>query len=158
MSEKPRYGEGLIGAVSAGVFFLIIGGIFLVTPNLFDRVIAFFSNFAMVQVPNTQIIYLPAPATPFLHRTVYIAAAQFALIWGFFQIFVLILRFTLSSPYGKKTETIGDIICNFGAYYLISTILIPVSSLAQWFGFWALILMLIGFSLIVRAVILAFRK
>lgn len=158
MGEKPRYGESLIGAVSAGVFFLLIGGIFLTTPNLSERMTAFFRDFAIVTVPNTQIVYLPAPATPSLHRMVYTAAAQFALIWGFFQIFVIVLRFTLGSPYSKKVETVGDIVFNFGAFYLINTILIPVSSLSQWFGFWAFIIMLIGFSLIIRAIILAFRR
>jgi hypothetical protein len=43
----------------------------------------------------------------------------------------------------------------FGAWLLISTFLTASATLTAWFLFWAAIIMLMGGSLIIRAIILA---
>ncbi len=154
---KPKYGEGLLNAVSAGFFFILVGILFIVTPDLFDKIIAFFKDFGMVNVPNTNI-FVPAPENPWMHLTVYSAAAQFSLVWGIFEIFILALRFFIHSSLSRKAETTSSVVFWLGASYVIGIFLNKTAKLTQWFVFWSAILMLIGFTLILRAAILAAVK
>lgn len=158
---QPRYREGLLSAISAGFFFILIGVIFVTTPNLFDNILAFFSDFDIVNVPNT-VIHLPAPkyppTSPSANSAVYSAAWQFSLVWSFFQIVFVVLRFIAGSPWSKKAETASNIVFWLGTSYLIQTLLNETATTTTWFVFWAEIIMLIGVSLIVRAFILAVRR
>ncbi len=156
MSEGRRRGEGLFSAVSAGFFFILVGAIFVTTPNLFDKIIAFFRNLSIVSVPN-MVILLPAPTSPRNHLVVYSAVTQFSLVWGLYQIFVLALRFVARSSLDKKAETASNIVFWLGASYLIPIFLNGTTTYITWFAFWAGILMLIGVTLIVRAIVLATR-
>lgn len=149
-SSKDR--EGLFSAISAGFFFILVGAIFVTAPNLFDNIIAFFRGFDIVSVPHTGNLVLPAPVSPSAHSDVYSAVTKFSLIWGLYQIAILAFRFIAHSPLSKKAETASNLVFWLGASYLINTFLIETTT---WFGFWATIIMLVGFSLIGRAVILA---
>ncbi len=87
----------------------------------------------------------------------YSAVTQFSLIWGLFQIVILALRIVVDSPFSKKAETASNLVFWLGASYLISTLLNETTTVETWFVFWAEVIMLIGVSLIVRAIILAVR-
>jgi len=157
-SYAYKYRESLITAISAGFFLILLGTLFIITPPLFNRIIDFFRNFTpLVQVPNT-IIYLPAPTRPLDHRIVYTAVEQFAFAFGVFQIVILALRFAARSPVDKKAETVGNLVFWIGVGYLTRTILLLQPTrwpeLTTWFVFWAAIFMLIGVTLIIRAIIL----
>lgn len=152
-----RYREGLFGAVSAGFFFILVGVIFVTTPNLFGQILAFFGDFDIVRVPNMSVLILPAPASPGDHTVVYSAMLRYSVAWGLFQIAVLALRFFAGSPYNKKAETASNLVFWFGAVYLIDRFLNETTTTTTWFAFWATILTLIGAMLIFRAVILAVR-
>ena len=157
-SYAYKYRERLITAISAGFFLILIGVLFIITPALFNRIIDFFRNFAvLVQVPNT-IIYLPAPTRPLDHRIVYTAVEQFAFAFGAFQIVILALRFAARSPVDKKAETVGNLVSWIGLGYLTRTLLLQATrwpALTTWFVFWDAVFMLIGVTLIIRAIILA---
>jgi len=150
--RPPR--EGLFGAISAGFFFLLVGAIFVITPSLFERIFDFFGNFEVVSVPNTGISLL-APTRPWAHSIVYRATEQFCFAFGFFQIVILALRFIARSPVGKKAETSGNVVFWLGAGYLISLFLTQTTTWEDWFAFWSAIIILLGSTLIVRAIILA---
>lgn len=151
-----RHREGLISAISAGFFFVLVGAIFITTPSLFERIFDFFRDFGIVTVPNMAVIYWIAPRHPWTHIAVYTALQQFSYIWGFFQMVILALRFVARSPVSKKAETAGNLVFWLGAGgYLIGTFLKETTTKEMWFAFWATIIMLIGLSLIVRAIILA---
>lgn len=162
-SHRRRYGyhDGIIAALSAGFFFILVGAIFIMTPNLFSRTVAFIEDFDVVQIPRT-VIYFIAPARPLLpdHITVYEAVQDFALVWAIFQIVVLIIRAAVRSTLGRIAETVSNIAFWFGAAYLIGIFLVqrtwlPFSSpLTVWFAFWAAIIMLAGLTMIIRAIIL----
>jgi len=162
LNESPersarRYGEGLFGAISAGFFFLLIGVIFVSTPNLFEKTLDFFRDFDAVSVPNTGISLI-APVFPRTHQVVYVAAQQFSFAFGFLQLVILALRFVARSPWGKKAETTSNFVFSIGAGYLIRTLLIETTTwpgTTAWFVFWSAIIMLLGLSLIIRAIILA---
>jgi len=157
-SYAYKYRESLITGISAGFFLILLGALFIITPTLFSRIIDFFNNFdLLVRVPNT-IIYLPAPTTPLVHRTVYTAVEQFSFAFGVFQIVILALRFAARSPISKKAETTGNLIFWIGVGYLTRTLLLQPTrwtALTTWFVFWAAVLMLVGVTLIIRAIILA---
>ena len=154
---RPRYKEGLITAISAGGFLLLVGVIFIVTPNLVDKIVTFVNDFKLISIPHMENVLVPVPETPGAHAVVYKALWEFSLAWGIFQIFILAFRFVAGSPFGRKVETTANMVFWLGAYYLITTFLSETTTVEKWFIFWAAIIMLIGVSLIVRAIILAAR-
>jgi len=152
--SSPKYREGLFSAISAGFFFVLVGAIFVTTPNLFDKILAFFRDFHIEIVPHTEKFFFPAPVSPRAHSDIYSAVTHFSLIWGLCQIVILALRFVARSALDKKAETVSNLVFWLGASYLISTFLIETTT---WFVFWAAIIILSGVSLIIRAIILAVR-
>ncbi len=152
----PKYQEGLFTAISIGFGLLIVGALFIVTPNLFDKIINFFKDFELVDVPHTSIIF-PAPEHLSSHSVVYQAAGQFSIAVTVFQVILLALRFVIPSSLGKKSENVSSLVYWAGASFLIQTFLIdssPVSPV-DWFEFWSLIIVLAGVSLLARAAFMA---
>ena len=144
-----------------GFFLILIGVLFISTPNFADKVVAFVNHFQTAQVQNTNI-YIPTPEYLVGNIDIYLTARQFSLVWGVFLIAILGARFIFESPLRRKAENLGDIVFWLGTTYLVQTFLVAptqASSLAinatEWFEFWTAIVMLIGVSLITRAVFLA---
>jgi len=157
-----RHYEGLLSAVSVGFFLILVGTLFITTPNLLDKVSTFLSHFHVVQVGSTNV-YLPAPEHLGDHLDVYLAAREFSLVWGVFLIAMLGARFLLDSPLRRKAENVGDIVFWLGATYLIQTFLVAPTQtssidVTKWFQFWAAAIMFIGISLIARAIFLAIAR
>ncbi|HVP92369.1 MAG TPA: hypothetical protein VMS94_01370 [Acidobacteriota bacterium] len=154
--SSRRSRDGFVSALSAGFFFVLVGVLFIVTPNLFDSIVRFFQNFDMVQVPHfTTGFVLPAPKNPAMHVTVYSAATQFGLAWGLFLIGLLAVRILANSPLRKKAENASDIVYWLVNSYLVTIFLNSTTTIPQWFAFWAAIIMLAGITLLIRAAILA---
>jgi hypothetical protein len=154
--SSRRSRDGFISALSAGFFFVLVGVLFIVTPNLFDSIVRFFQNFDVVQVPYfTTGFVLPAPKNPAMHVTVYSAAAQFSLAWGLFLIGLLAVRILANSPLRKKAENASDIVYWLVNSYLVTIFLNSTTTIPRWFAFWAAIIMLAGITLLIRAAILA---
>jgi len=144
-----------LSAISVGFFFILAGTIFIATPNLPEKAIDFFQNFGVVRVANTQV-YLPAPEIPnATYVTMYQAVGLFSLLWGFFEIAMLIVRIFAGSPLRRKVDGASNAAFWFGAYYLIRVFLDETVTQPRWFAFWAAIVVLIGVTLLVRAVIWA---
>ena len=152
--------EWVIGAASAGFFLILIGTIFLITPGLFDKTLDFFHDYLKPGdelnlepvFPDIESFVLPKPVNPEIHTTVYSAVLLFSMVWGIFKILTVVARFALGSPMTKKAETASDVVFWLGTAYFIKTMLVDTTT---WFGFWAVLIMLGGVSLIVRAIILA---
>ena len=138
-------------ALSVGFCLLLVGFLFAVNPNLFDNILDFFKGFDMVDVPNTDITFL-APEFPNNHSLVYQAAGQFSIALAIFQIVILALRFVILSSWEKRSETVGNLVYWAGAAVLIQLFLIENT---QWFVFWSTLIIIIGVSLIARAVVMA---
>ena len=165
-----RHYEGVLSAISMGFFLILVGSMFVATPNLAHDVGTFLNHFKVVAVENTNIS-VPAPqynANISVYQAlqnVFLAAREFSLVWGVFLIAMLGARFLLGSPLRRKAENVGDIVFWLGATYLVQTLLViptqtsPIISdsnlAATWFKFWAAVIMFIGVSLIARAVFLA---
>jgi len=157
-----RHRESLISGISAGFFVLVVGVFLVAMPGLLDRVIKFLQDFDLVRVPNLGI-YWPAPLSPFAvsHREVYLAIERFSFIWGIFQLVVIGLRLAFRSPVNKTAETVSNLVFWFGNGFLVRTFLLETVRLpsiigfTRWFVFWAALVMLLGVTLIVRAIIVA---
>lgn len=157
-STSPKYKENLFSAISIGFFFIVVGAIFAYTTfvanvDLFNAFIEFFRDIKIVDVPNISVS-LPGPENPGMHSNVHNAVANFGLIWGIFQIVILILRFAAGSPSSKKAEATSDVVFWLGVYFLISMGMVGITG---WFVFWAEMIMLVGVTLIIRAIVLAIR-
>lgn len=114
----------------------------------------FFKDLTIVAVSNTQI-YLPVPASPETHITIYSTVRAFCLIWGIYETIILIIRFVAHSPPDRKAETLSSMVFWLGAAYLINGFLNEATTTTLWFAFWALIIALVGVTLIVRGIALA---
>jgi hypothetical protein len=159
-----HYREWVFAAISAGFFFILVGMIFVTRPGLYDpglRALFNASEWENTTVGNTNIT-LPVPKQSALQSNaygeVYTAAFEFCLVWGLFQILILALRFFADSPRRRKARTVSSAVFWLGAAYLISTYLNSSTTRNTWFIFWAAIVVLLGVSLIVRAIALAILR
>jgi hypothetical protein len=158
-TRRHSMGENLISGISVGTIFILIGIVFvLAQPNsLWDSIVDFFSHFTLRSVP-TLGFSLPAPANTAAHAVFYTAAFQFSIGLGILQIILLMLRLGMRSPIGKTAEVVGNLVFWFGAAYIITTYLGDFPNITQWFMFWAGILIMIGLSLIARALVLLTKR
>jgi hypothetical protein len=150
--------ENIIGAISAGAVFILIGTVYvtILPTSLWDKIVDFFKSFEIVKLSDT--LSLPAPIDPGAHVVVYNAAFQFCIGLAILQIILLTLRLMMHSPISKTAETAGNLVYWFGASYLVPTFLNSNTAVPTWFAFWAAILMVLGISMIVRAMVLSIKK
>jgi len=153
--EAPRrQQEGLFTAISIGFFILLVGTLLVINPDMFGNILDFFKDFDTVKVPNTNVT-LFAPEFPNRYSLLYQAARQFSIAVGVFQIIILALRFVVPSSWGKRSETVGTLVFWIGAGFLIQLFLIDTT---QWFLFWSTIIILLGVSMIARAIVMAISR
>ena len=159
LSEKRK--ENLLTALYVGSIFIIIGIVYFVNlpASLWDSLVEFFTSLTLAQVPGAGIS-LPAPANPAALPFIglYTAAFQFAIGLGFMEIIILFLRVYLHSPVSRIAETIENIVFWLGTGYLISTYLVNMTLSAEWFVFWAGIVMIFGLSLVARSFVLIAKR
>ena len=135
-------------------FLLLIGTLFVITPDLFGSVIDFFTDLDIVAVPNTEIMFL-GPENPLTHMTLYQAVGQLCIAVAAFDSFMLILRFVVPSTLEKRSEAAGNVVYWVGAAVLVQALLIDST---QWFAYWSALIIVIGVSLIARAIVNALAK
>lgn len=150
-----RSHEGMITAIALGGFFILLGSVFVFNDGLWQRITAFFENFTTRTFPfggPDSVIALPAPANPAAHATLYNAVLQFDIGMGFLQIIILALRLMYKSRIGRIAETVGNAVFWFGAAPLVAVFLLP-GTLGGWFQYWAALIVIIGISVVVRAIV-----
>ena len=158
-THRRMVGEGLISAVSAGLFFVLVGIIFVINQNLWSKIQQFINSFTIARVANTSV-NLPVPSSPAAYAAVYSAAFQFALGIGALQILILAMRLTIGSRMRRTAQTVGSLVFWFGTAYALNILAGMKSTLTlsqqrdMWFQFWAVIIILIGLSIIARAAVL----
>ena len=154
-AKKLPYGERLITAIAVGGFLIIVGLIFALTPDLWQKITDFFNNITTASFPYggpNSTISLPAPTSPEDHSILYTALMQFAIGIGVLQIIILSLRLYYHSRIGRTSETVGNLIFWFGAAFLVNIFLLA-GTLAGWFEFWGALIILIGVSIVARAIV-----
>jgi hypothetical protein len=153
--------ENLMTALYIGSIFIVLAVIYIIhlPSSLIDRLVDFFMSMTLASVPTTGIV-LPAPSNPAAPGNIelYTAGFEFALAIGLIEVGILILRVLLHSPAKRKAETIENIVFWLGSSYLIITYLVNMTITAEWFVFWAGIIMIFGVALLARGLILLFQK
>ena len=145
--ERQHEKRDILGLASFGFFVFLIGVIWVITPNLSQKVIDFFKDFELAEeiFPN---VFLPAPADH--HPVVYTALSRFCFVFGLFQIVILVLRFFFREPLGRVAGTFSGIVFWLGVGF-VSNLL--AAGTIEWFGFVGWFIVFIGLSLVVRSVL-----
>jgi hypothetical protein len=157
LTEKRK--ENLLTAIYIGSVFIILAVIYIshLPSSLWTQIIDFFMSLTLAPVPGTGIV-LPAPANPAAHIELYTAGFQFAIALGIIEVVVLLLRVGLRSPVSRKAETIENLVFWLCASYLVTTYLVNMTIAAEWFVFWAGIILIFGLALVARAFVLLAKR
>ena len=145
--ERRREGQDRLSLASFGFFLLLIGVIWVITPNLFQEVVDFFKDFKLEKeiFPN---VFLPAPAHR--HPVVYTALARFCFVFGLFQSVILFLRFFFREPLDRVAGAFSGVVFLLGVGF-VSNLL--AAGTIGWFGFLGWFIVFIGLSLVVRSLL-----
>jgi hypothetical protein len=155
--STQRSRETLISVTSVGAFLILLGLIIISTPDFFGKLLSFFNDFDLIQVPNVIAgVRLPAPRHPANHTAIYSAASWFSFGWGIFLVAMLLVRILANSPLQKKAENASDIFNSLANGFLIGYFLNGTTNTVMWFSYWTALIMLLGISLLIRGLILAF--
>jgi uncharacterized membrane protein YfcA len=142
--------EGLITALAVGGFFIILGFVIAFTPDIVHKTDVFFGDLTNVTYQvGSSTVNLPAPANPAAHIGFFTAVMNFLLGVGILQIAILALRFAVRSPIRRIGATVGNMVFWLGAA-VVANVFLLAGTLAGWFQFWALLIILIGLSLLAR--------
>lgn len=139
-----RKDEQLLGWLSFGAFLVIVGAIFLITPNLADEIEAFFRDLELEQVSGD--FYFPTPQNP--HQTLYESVAFFCFAFCIYQFLLLILKFALKAEPTKKSETFTSIIFWPATGY---GMLMLKDGTIEWLTFIATLVILAAIAIIIRS-------
>jgi len=152
VSSKKRYSRstGWLSTLSFGFFLILFGLIWIITPNFSSRVIDFAKDFHLEHL--TEHLLLPAPKES--HPVVYTAAMQFCLVFGAFQIVILVLRFIFHDSLDKKSGTISNITFWFSTSFFLNML---VNEPTRWFGFLAGLIVSIGLAIIASSLVKLFK-
>ncbi len=146
--------EGIFSAISFGFFLLLLGILFVSTPDLFGKISDFFTDLELKEVSNSGV-FLPAPEIPRSHLVLYNVMGTVSIAAVVFQAVMIVLRFVMSSSWAKRSETLGSFVYWIGVAFLVQWFLIDNT---QWFVFWSCIIITAGISLLVRAGVMTLSK
>ena len=151
--RKTSKGTDWLGLLSFGFFILLLGTIWIITPNLSKEVETFFTpeNWRLRNV--TENITFPEPERSY--PIIYTAAMQFCFTFGAFQIAIFTLRFILHEPLGRIGETLSGMVFLFGAGFFLSML---ANETVSWFGFLAGLIVSVGLSIMVSGIVKLFKK
>lgn len=124
--------------------------IWIITPNFSSEVIEFAKNFHLEHL--TEHVVLPSPKES--HPVVYMAAMQFCLVFGAFQIAILVLRFIFHDTLDRKSGTISNIVFWFSTGFFLNML---ANEPTRWFGFLAGLIISIGLAVIASSVVKLFK-
>jgi len=144
--ERRREKPDILGLASFGLFLMLVGVIWIITPNLFQEVREFFGDFKLEK--EVFPIFLPAPVHH--HPVVYTAIARFCFVFGLFQIFILVLRLVFREPVDKIAGTFSGMIFWLGAGFVANML---SAETIKWFAFLGWIIVLVGLSLVIRSLV-----
>jgi len=152
VSSKKRYSRstGWLSTLSFGFFLILFGVIWIITPDFSSEVIDFAKDFHPENL--TEHIVLLAPKES--HPVVYNAAMQFCLVFGVFQIVILVLRFIFHDSLDKKSGTISNIAFWFSTGFFLNML---ANESTGWFGFLAGLIISIGLAIIASSVVKLFK-
>ena len=140
--------ENWFGILSFGVFILLFALFFIIVPDYWSSVEAFFGDFKFEEVASNVVFPVPQSHHPVVYETI----MRFCVVFGLFQFVVLALRLYFRSKVNKVAETVSNIVTWLGAAYMFNLLLIR-ATVDFWFPFLGGVIVVFGVSLIVRSVV-----
>lgn len=151
--KEKAVNEGLITAIAIGGFLIILGVVFGLTPGVAQKAWNFVMDFSFHGFPFADgTIILPATAHPSTHMDFYNAVLAFTLSIGGLQLAILATRLALHSRLDRVAKTIGNAVFWLGVA-LATRAYLMLGTLDGWFTYWAVIIIVLGLSLIARGLI-----
>lgn len=150
VEKRHARGSSWTGILTFGFFLLLVGSIWIATPNFTEEVTSFIEDFHLAKIGEN--IFFPAPAHS--HPVLFTAAMQFCFIFGAFQIIILALRFAFHESIDKKADTISGMAFWFSAGYFLNML---ANDAIGWFGFLAGLIICVGLSIVVSSMVKLFR-
>jgi hypothetical protein len=144
---RDPYHRDDTGWISFGAFLIIVAVIYLTTPNIANEVKAFVRDFQLVQVFENFWWFVPRTS----HPALYAAAERFCYAFGLVQVGILGLRLAKRSSIHAKAQTVSSIVFWLGAGYVFGML---SQGVLLWLSFIAALIILIGISIVVRALVL----
>ncbi len=135
-----------LNLISFGLFLLLIGAVYLNSPQIFSFIEAFFKDLQLVRL--TDNLLLPAPVSN--HPEFYSAVELFCFAYGITQGLLFILSFALNASLGKRYEFTAGIVFWVGVGYLFRLL---SSRSVTWFHLLSGIIILLGISIIMGALL-----
>jgi hypothetical protein len=147
------FDEGLITAVSVGCVLVLFGAVALLTPNVVDQSQAFIKDLGNASYTlGKNSVNLVAPLHPQDHTAIYTAATYFFVGIAVLELFILPVRLYVKSPIRRVAGTVGSIVFWLGGAVAAQVFLLSGTT-QGWFNFWAIMIVLVGLSLIARAIV-----
>ncbi|MEW6506097.1 MAG: hypothetical protein AB1457_19265, partial [Chloroflexota bacterium] len=135
-----------------GFFIMLLGVIWLSTPNMTDEAIAFGNDLTSHFQNLTGNVIIPAPQEN--HPVVYTAAIQFCFIFAAFEVIIFTLRVYYRDLVSKIADDAAGFTFWFSAGYFLYLLLNESTS---WLGFIAGLIISGGLALIVSSIVKLFR-
>jgi hypothetical protein len=150
--KKPLEGTNWLSLLSVGLFLMLLGTIWIITPNLTSDVIAFVNpkNWHLKNVTGN--IAFPEPNDS--HPILYTATMQFSFVFGVLQIVILVLRFAFRESIDRKAETVSGIAFWFSISFFLH--MLTIESITM-FGFVSGIIISAGLALLTSSFVKLFR-
>jgi len=152
-ARKRSTGTDWLGLAAFGFFLLLIGAIWIVNSlnlNVETREFVKPGNWHLANVTGN--ISIPEPVRPF--PVIYTAAMQFCLIFGGFEIVILVLRLAFHESIGRMADAVSGMAFWFSAGYFLSLL---ASQSIGWFSFIAGIIISAGLAIVATSIFKLFR-
>ena len=145
MGRRDNEPWDFLGLANFGMFLLVVGFIFAVTPGLVDKFSNFFMDFTMEEIsPN---IFLPLPRSS--HPVLYNALYQFSLIFAVLHLPILAGRYIVKDSIRRESDTISSVVFWFGITVIFYMLLVDS---IQFRSLYVLFFIVLGISLIVQGI------
>ncbi len=144
--SKKREQHDILDLVTFGLFLILAGVLFLITPNLFEYVYAFLGDLEFREAIH--YVYLPTPQDS--HTTLFTALSWFTFYFALVHLFILVARYFFRSPKDKTAGTVSGLVFWLGATWILNQY---VEADIVWFTFLGYLIALVGVSIIIRNVI-----
>jgi hypothetical protein len=152
MGRRSR-GTDWLGLLSFGFFLMLLGTVWVTNHNaLTNEAKLFVKSENWHLKPLTGNLSLPEPTRTF--PAIYTAAEQFCLVFGFFEIAILIVRFALHDRLSRKADAVSGIAFWLSTGYFLSLLL---NQSIGWFAFLAGIIVSAGIAITASSAFKLFR-
>ncbi|MCX8182758.1 MAG: hypothetical protein N3D12_06540 [Candidatus Methanomethyliaceae archaeon] len=147
MGKKREEETDKLGIISLGFFLILIGLVWMLTPDIMETLRAFFSpnNWRISEVG--QNVFFPEPKGHY--PVLYNAASYFCFAFGAFQIAILGIRIALHNSLERIGGTLSGAVFWVGMGFFFGML---ASNALGWFGLFAGFVMLIGASIITQSI------